>query len=67
MDEVQQIQELRALLTLDGKETDNTFRFEELEQPGVVLVTKKLYVQKKALARIGNPGLIEVIVRAGKA
>lgn len=58
--------ELQVLMALE-KETDNTIRFEELERPGGLLTLRKLYVQKKALARIDNPSMIEVIIKAAKA
>lgn len=62
----QGLAELRALMALE-KETDNTVRFEELERPGGLLVLRKLYVQKKALARINNPAMVEVIIRATRS
>lgn len=58
--------ELRVLLAME-KETDNTVRFEELERTGGLLTLRKLYVQKKALARIDNPSMIQVIIRAAKS
>jgi hypothetical protein len=53
---------LRVLL-VKQRQTSNTVRFEEVVHPDRHLVMGTQYVQKKALAMIGNPDMIEVVIR----
>lgn len=64
MADEQQPKELHVLM-VESKKTANTVMFAEVEQPGGQVVLRTLYVQKKALARIGNPQMIDVVVRPG--
>lgn len=49
------------------KETVRTVRFEELVPPDSEPVTNYIYVQKKALAKLGNPGVITITIEAGES
>jgi hypothetical protein len=53
---------LRVLLVRQ-RSTANTVLFEEVVRPDHLLVMGRQYVQKKALAMIGNPDMIEVVIR----
>lgn len=54
-----------AIIFVAAKErtTTNTIRYEELVAPDSAEAVGYLYIKKKALARIGNPGIIEVQIR----
>lgn len=60
-------QELRLSLVKE-KTTANTVAFKELDTGSGSMMLGRLgllYVDKKALARIGNPEMITVVIRAG--
>jgi hypothetical protein len=63
VDKPQAKQQHLKVLLVKQRSTTNTVKFEEVTHPDRILVMGTLYVQKKALAMIGNPDLIEVTVR----
>lgn len=52
-------------IAVEERKTTNTIRFEEVPRPGEERVVGYFYVQKKALAKIGNPRILQVTVSPG--
>lgn len=57
-------QEYLTFVAVSEKSTVRTIRFEEVVPPGGEAIANYFYLQKKALARIANPGMVEITIRA---
>lgn len=61
-----EVKEVRGLFFKE-KETKGTWKFQELENPETgEVISGALYVKKPALAKLGRPEQIEVIIRPVK-